>query len=135
MKAIFAAALLLSVSVSASAAPESIAAELGCEQETSSGRFVCRVDYRTTSGARLVWADALVTAAPPFVRPLRSRAVAAVERDGATARAGIALVPSSGGTGPITVRARVVVCSDAAAKDAGSCRSRERELTTTLIVP
>jgi len=110
-------------------------AELSCQPQPGSGRLICSVDYRSTSAGRIAWADALVIAAPPSLRPLRARAAATVEREGAAARASIALVPSAGGGGKITLRARAVVCSASGRGDAGACRPSERELSAELSLP
>jgi hypothetical protein len=87
-------------------------AELTCRAEAAPGRVLCELRYRAGSGARLVWADALVTAAPEFVRPLRSRVTP--ERFTAAGNAerqlSLAFVAAESGTGQVTVRARAVVC-------------------------
>src|SRR5688572_13381346 len=113
---------LLAAPALAAADAKAFMAELSCQPETESGRLICRVDYRSTSSARIVWADALVTAAPPSLRPRRPRSAATIERDGVAARAGISLVPSGGGGAKITVRARAVLCSGPSKGDAGECR-------------
>jgi hypothetical protein len=125
----------LGLLVSTSAAEDAADVTLGCQPALDSGRIVCHVDYRSSSRGLLVWADALVVEAPPFVRPLRARAPAVVEADGAKARAGLAFVPSSGGSGKISVRARLVSCGRGAGEDLERCRPSERELETTLVVP
>jgi hypothetical protein len=100
--------------VPASAAGEApgMKAELSCRAEAAPGRVLCELKYSASSGARLVWADALVTAAPDFVRPLRSRVTP--ERFAAAGSAErkltLAFVAAKSGTGKVTVRARAVVC-------------------------
>ena len=64
---------LFLVTASAAAEERGMKAELTCRAEAAPGRVLCELKYSAGSGARLVWADALVTAAPEFVRPLRSR--------------------------------------------------------------
>ena len=97
---------------SASADAPGMKAELSCRAEAAPGRVLCELKYRASSGARLVWADALVTAAPDFVRPLRSRVTP--ERFAAAGSAErkltLAFVAAKSGTGKVTVRARAVVC-------------------------
>jgi hypothetical protein len=131
--------LLLVAAPSLVAADElAFTAALSCQPALDSGRLVCNVDYRSTSGARIVWADVVITRAPSFVRPLRARASATLERDGASGRAAIALVstPARDGaaSGPISVRARAVVCGNGEA-DAGGCTPIQRELNAELTLP
>ena len=87
-------------------------ATLACRPEAAPGRVLCELRVTALPGARLGWADALVTAAPAFVRPLRSRV--SPERfagAGATERKlSLALVASESGVGLVTVRSRAVVC-------------------------
>ena len=103
---------LFLVPASASADAPGMKAELSCRAEAAPGRVLCELKYSASSGARLVWADALVTAAPDFVRPLRSRVTP--ERFAAAGSAErkltLAFVAAKSGTGKVTVRARAVVC-------------------------
>ena len=128
------ALLLLAAPAWADSGQPSLTAELDCQPEAGSSRLVCNVDYRTAATGRIVWADALVTAAPAFARPLRARVTAGVERGGAAARAGLALVPSGRGNGKLEVRARSVICV-AGETSKGTCFPVERELSTVLAVP
>ena len=60
----------------------------------------------------MVWADALVTSAPEFVRPLRAR-VAPERFKGAGSlerKLSLGFVASQAGLGRVTVKARAVVC-------------------------
>ncbi len=118
----------------AGAADAPLRTELACQPERDSGRIVCKVDYRSAGAARIVWADAVVTAAPAFVRPLRARAAASVDAGGASASAGIALVSNARGSGRVSVRARAVVCAGNGV-DAGHCQPLERELGAELVLP
>lgn len=92
--------------------PATLVAELSCRPEAAPGRVLCELKYQTPSGARLVWVDALVTRAPDFVRPLRSRL--GPERFGSAGtgerRLSLAFVASQNGVGLVSVRARGVVC-------------------------
>lgn len=92
--------------------PPGVKAELGCRPEAAPGRVLCELRVTAQPGARLDWADALVTAAPPFVRPLRSRvSPGRFGGAGTTERKlSLALVASEGGVGLVTVRCRAVVC-------------------------
>ena len=126
-------ALLLAASPALALDDAPFTAELSCQPEADSGRIVCKVDYRSQA-ARIVWADAVVTVAPPFVRPLRSRAAATVVQDGTRAGTGIALVSSARGSGRVSVRARAVIC-ERDATDAGHCQPYERELGAELVLP
>jgi hypothetical protein len=87
-------------------------AELSCRAEAAPGRVLCELKYTANPGVRLVWTDALVTAAPEFVRPLRSRvAPERFKEAGSTERKlALAFVASKSGTGQVTVKARAVVC-------------------------
>ena len=124
--------LLLAAPAWADSRPTALDGGLECQPEGGSSRLVCNVTYRTSRG-RIVWADALVTRAPAFARPLRARVTAAVEPDGAAARAGIALVPSARGSGKLEVRARAVIC--AAKESTSACSPLERELSVALTLP
>ena len=87
-------------------------AELSCRPEAAPGRVLCELRYTANAGARLVWADALVTSAPAFVKPLRARVtperfkgIAAGER-----KLSLAFVAAKAGVGQVVVKARAVVC-------------------------
>jgi len=87
-------------------------AELVCRPEAAPGRVLCELKVSAAAGARLVWADALVTSAPEFVRPLRAR-VAPERFKGAGAgerKLSLAFVASKAGVGKVVVKARAVVC-------------------------
>ena len=102
--------LLLAVPASAESA--AMKAELACRAEAAPGRVLCELTYSAGDGARLVWADALVTASPEFVRPLRSRVTPERFRAVGTAerKLNLAFVASKTGVGQVTVRARAVLC-------------------------
>jgi hypothetical protein len=89
-----------------------VRAELVCRAEAAPGRVLCELKYLAKPGARLVWADALVTAAPEFVRPLRARVTPErFKGAGSTERKlSLAFVAAKAGVGQVVVRARVVVC-------------------------
>ena len=87
-------------------------AELVCRAEAAPGRVLCELKYTAKPGARLVWADALVTSAPEFVKPLRTRVTP--ERFKGTAvgerKLSLAFVAAKAGVGQVVVKARAVVC-------------------------
>jgi hypothetical protein len=108
--------------------------ELSCRPEAAPGRVLCELKYSVSPRARLTWADALVTAAPEFARPLRSRV--APERFGpsgvAERKLSLAFVAARPGVGPITVRARAVVCEGQGESE--RCRPRTEEVRTEIRV-
>jgi len=122
------------VAASAEAEEPGMRAELSCRAEAAPGRVLCEVKYSAGSGARLVWADALVTAAPAFVRPLRSRVTP--ERFAAAGSAerklSLAFVAAKSGTGQVTVRARAVVCRGLGEQE--RCRPESQEARAEIRV-
>lgn len=103
----------LALAVTNVAAEESgMSAALTCRPEAAPGRVLCEVQCTAGAGARLVWADALVTEAPAFARPLRARV--SPERFGEAGQSSrkldLAFVASQPGVGRVSVRARAVVC-------------------------
>lgn len=106
-----------------------------CPQRETAGRVVCDLDLSKRSGAStLVWVDALVLKAPPFVRPLRSRVTASVARGGAQAlNLPVAFVAQELGRAEITVRARAVVCRQTEPAPSG-CRALQADFTTSVRV-
>jgi len=112
----------------------SFKAELACRPEAAPGRVLCELKYSVEPGSRLVWADALVTAAPDFARPLRPRV--APERFGQTGtterKLSLAFVATKAGVGPVTVRARAVVCQGQGTAE--RCRPRTESVVAELRV-
>ena len=130
--------LLLAIALFAPSAfatePSSFGAELSCRPEAAPGRVLCELKYQAPAGARLAWTDALVTRAPDFVRPLRSRlsperfaAAGAAER-----RLGLAFVASQNGVGRVTIRARAVVCAGQGPSE--RCRPQMRDVEAEIRV-
>ncbi|HKY35939.1 MAG TPA: hypothetical protein VJN18_08375 [Polyangiaceae bacterium] len=114
--------------------PRGFVTALSCRPEAAPGRVLCELTYQAPSGARLVWVDALVTRAPDFVRPLRSRlgpgrfgAAGSGER-----RLSLAFVAGQNGVGLVTVRARGVVCRGSG--PAESCRPEGHDVQTEIRV-
>jgi hypothetical protein len=112
----------------AAADPPAIRAEVACEPASGPGKIRCEVTI-TPVGGRLLWADAIVLAAPPFVPPLRNRAASTDgRRDPAGARLPLALAATADGSGTLKVRARAVVCVE------GACRPVAAEASTEVVV-
>jgi len=116
------------------AAEPVLRAELTCRPEAAPGRVLCELKYAVAPGSRLAWADALVTAAPDFAKPLRSRV--APERFGqasATERKlSLAFVASRAGVGRVVVRARAVVCQGQGTAE--RCRPRAEDVHAEIRV-
>ncbi len=118
----------------ARAAGSALSVSLSCRPQASPGRVLCEVELEVGAG-RLPWADALVTAAPPFVRPLRSRVGPRQARthQPTRMRLPIALVATASGHGTLRVRARAVVCTKAR-HAAELCVPETRELSAAISV-
>jgi hypothetical protein len=103
---------LICIATSVAAEVPGMSAALSCRPEAAPGRVLCELSCSASAGTRLVWADALVTEAPAFARPLRARV--SPERFGEVGqnqrKLGLAFVASAPGTGRVSVRARAVVC-------------------------
>jgi len=131
--ALIAAALL---AVGAARADDAgLAGTFSCPQRETAGRVVCELDLPKRVGeSTLVWVDALVLKAPPFVRPLRARVTVPVARGGANAlNLPVAFVAQELGRAELTVRARAVVCREADQAPSG-CRALQTDFTTTIRV-
>lgn len=126
--------LLLAVGV-AHADATRLEGSFSCPQRETAGRVVCDLDLsKRVDTSTLVWVDALVLQAPPFVRPLRSRVTVAVTRGGADAlNLPVAFVAQELGRAEITVRARAVVCRHVAQAPTG-CRALQADFTTSIRV-
>jgi hypothetical protein len=109
-------------------------AQLSCRPEAAPGRVLCELNYRASAGARLVWADALVTAAPEFVRPLRSRVAPERFKEAGTSerKLNLAFVAAESGTGEVAVRARAVVCRGAGEQE--RCRPESQDARAEIRV-
>ncbi|HEY6724991.1 MAG TPA: hypothetical protein VI197_13230 [Polyangiaceae bacterium] len=106
-----------------------------CPQRETAGRVVCDLDLPKRSGdSTLVWVDALVLKAPPFLRPLRSRVTVPVARGGAHAlNLPVAFVAQELGRAEISVRARAVVCRQLQPAPSG-CRALQADFTASIRV-
>ena len=118
--------LALTTAPSAAAEPE-LRAELTCRAEAAPGRVLCELKYSVSAGRHLTWADALVTTAPDFAKPLRSRvAPERFAQPSATERKlSLAFVAVRPGIGQVVVRARAVVCQGHGARERCSPRSED----------
>ena len=130
--ALIATALLV---VGAARADAGLLGTFSCPQRETAGRVVCDLDLPKRVGAStLVWVDALVLKAPPFVRPLRARVTVAVARGGADAlNLPVAFVAQELGRAELTVRARAVVCREVDQAPSG-CRAVQADFTTAIRV-
>ena len=118
----------------ASAQAAGMQAELSCRAEAAPGRVLCELKYTANPGGRLVWTDALVTAAPEFVRPLRSRVTPERFKEAGSAERKLALafVASKSGTGQVMVKARAVVCRGRG--DDERCRPESHDVAAEIRV-
>ena len=109
-------------------------AELSCRPEAAPGRVLCELKYSASAGARLAWVDALVTVAPDFVRPLRSRVTPErfKEASGSERKLQLAFVAAKSGNGQVTVRARAVVCRGAGEQE--RCRPESQDARAEIRV-
>jgi hypothetical protein len=107
-------------------------ARLACAPANGPGRVFCQLDLSAGKG-RLVWGDALVTQAPAFVRPLRSRVAARPDVNGAPALVvKLALVASEAGSGSLELDARAVVCQSVA--DRELCTPELEHVSAAIVV-
>jgi hypothetical protein len=120
------------LSLAASAEAPELRVELVCPRRHTAGRVVCEVELEVETGV-LAWGDALVLEAPEFASPLRSRVgpSAAVMKSEQRQRLLLALAATRPCTGTLRVRARAVLCGDAALDD---CRPAQREASALVRV-
>ena len=134
MRAVHYGLALLMLTAPVSAEEPALRGELSCRPEAAPGRVLCELKCAVGPGARLVWADALVTASPDFARPLKSRVTP--ERFAAASASertlSLAFVASKVGVGQITVRARAVICEGQGARE--RCRPRSEDLRAEIHV-
>lgn len=128
------AVALACLATSVAAEPQASSAALSCRPEATPGRVLCELTCSVPAGARLVWADALVTEAPAFARPLRARVSPERfgEADQRLRKLGLAFVASQPGVGQVWVRARAVVCRGEGADE--RCRAETRDVSAELRV-
>lgn len=106
-----------------------------CERKATKGRVLCDVELETPA-ARIAWADVLVTSAPDFAPPLRSRIgmADARARTEHRVRLPVAFVATSLGRGTVAMRARAVVCQPAAAGAPETCLPATKDVSAEIIV-
>jgi hypothetical protein len=100
------------LTVPAAADEADVNAALACRPEAAPGRVLCELTFSARGVARLVWADALVTATPAFAKPLRSRVTPerSLDAESTQRKLSLAFVATQSGIGEVTVRARAVLC-------------------------
>ncbi len=127
--------VLLGPASNASATPSEVPAlalRLDCPTRAGKGRVVCALDVEARKGKVLRWADALIVSSPDFAAPLRSRIAATLPEEGASkATISIPLFAREENTGVMRVKARAVVC-DEAARD--TCEPESREIEASVAV-
>jgi hypothetical protein len=123
----------LVLSTAAAEAP-SVKAELSCRPEAAPGRVLCELKYTAKDGTRLVWADALVTSAPDFVKPLRARVTPERFKGAAPGerKLTLAFVAAKAGVGQVIVKARAVVCRGEGERE--SCRPESQDTRAEIRV-
>jgi hypothetical protein len=80
----------------------------------------------------LSWADAVVTSAPAFVKPLRSRVAGSDPSTPRRMRIPLALAATERGSGKVTVLARSVACRPG--PDEEQCDAYVREVSALVVV-
>ena len=131
-RALVASALLV---VGAARADAALGGSFSCPQRETAGRVVCEVNLSLRAGeSSLVWVDALVLKAPPFLRPLRSRVTVPVSRGGGDAlNLPVAFVAQELGRAEVTVRVRAVACRRLDPAPSG-CRPLQADFSTAIRV-
>jgi hypothetical protein len=126
------AVVLLGAAAPVSAEP-AMTVTASCERKPAKGRVTCEVELEAVG--RIAWADVLVTAAPSFAPPLRSRvsmAEARVRTD-KRVRIPVSLVATATGRGTVEMRGRATVCERP--EGAGeTCRPVSSAVTAELVV-
>jgi hypothetical protein len=125
----------MSLAASAPAPGASLEATASCERKATKGRVICDVELEATT-ARIAWADVLVTEAPSFAPPLRSRVgmADARSRTERRVRLPVALVATSLGHGTVKMRARAVLCLPGGDGAAETCRPATKDVASEIIV-
>jgi hypothetical protein len=123
---------VLGVTGPASASP-AITVTASCERKPAKGRVTCEVELEAVG--RIAWADVLVTAAPPFAPPLRSRVsmAEARARTDKRIRIPVSLVATSTGRGTVEMRGRATVCEATDGKGE-VCRPVSSAVSAELVV-
>src|SRR6185436_2658566 len=100
-----------------------------CPPADAPGRVKCTAEVRS-DGARISWADIVITSAPAFVVPLRGRMPPsdATETHDDLWKFAFAIVAKQRGHGELVLRVRAVVCVGDA------CHAEEKEVRTVVSV-
>jgi hypothetical protein len=134
-----AALALLFAELSAIAAPgpsaPAIDVTASCERKAAKGRVICDVEIEAAAG-RIAWADVVVTGAPAFAPPLRSRVgmADARSRTERRVRLPVALVATSLGRGTVSMQARAVFCVSLTAGASETCRPVSKAVSAEIVV-
>lgn len=107
-----------------------LAALAACPPADAPGRVKCSAELRVEAGARIAWADVVISSAPAFVVPLRGRMPPsdATETRDDLWKFAFAVVAKQRGHGELVLRARAVVCRGDA------CHPEEKEIRTVVSV-
>jgi hypothetical protein len=106
-----------------------------CERKATKGRVLCDVELETAA-ARIAWADVVVTSAPDFAPPLRSRIglADARARGDHRVRLPVALVATSLGRGTVAMRVRAVLCRPSSSGAPDTCVPATKDVSAEIIV-
>jgi hypothetical protein len=115
---------------SVGSAEQGLKASMDCRPEAGTGRLLCTVVLAPPSGRVLSWSDALVVAAPPAARPLRSRVGSS---SGRPEQIVIGFVLGGGEGGRIEVEARAVTCPEGPRP--GACGPERQRVSYELKLP
>ena len=105
-----------------------------CPPADAPGRVKCTAEVRSSDGAKISWADIVITSAPAFVVPLRGRMPPsdATETHDDLWKFAFAIVAKQRGKGELVLRVRAVVCTSADGSSA--CHAEEKEVRTVVSV-
>ena len=106
-----------------------------CERKATKGRVICDVELESSS-ARIAWADVVVTGAPAFAPPLRSRVgiTDARSRTDRRVRLPVALIATSLGRGTVSMRTRAVLCTTSGPSASETCRPATKDVSAEIVV-
>jgi hypothetical protein len=113
-----------------------LAALAACPPADAPGRVKCTADLKVEPGAKIAWADVVISSAPSFVVPLRGRMPPsdAIETRDDLWKFAFAIVAKQRGRGELVLRARAVVCTVSANHSGDACHPEEREIRTVVSV-
>ena len=101
-----------------------------CPPADAPGRVKCTAEVHVPAGAKIAWADVVISSAPAFVVPLRGRIPPsdATETRDDVWKFAFAIVAKQRGHGDLVLRARATVCQGDA------CHPEEKEIRTVVSV-